>query len=769
MKLETTLRASDEQLIEKHLRDFVPQTVFDSHAHLLNDAHFDPATRLPYLGAGEVLGLSSYHGAMRRTMPQNTSLSTLFFGFPRVGNDRRAIDEWLVQEIHSGANNRALALVAPDDDPQVVAEEVRRLGLVGLKPYHVYAERKDTPNASIEEFVPEWMWEVCHDTNGVLMLHIVRERAMADKDNQKIIRRLCRKYPHCRLVLAHIARSFNYRHAREGLSTLVDLDNVWLDTSAVTDMPAFAEAIRVLGPRRILFGSDYPVSEFRGKCVAVGDKFHWIYDDAATLVGIESLLCLREACDDAGLNSADVQDIFHDNAQRLLAPHLNSSSEQKSTRAPRGVELWQEAQTKISSGTGLVSKWAERYDSQSWPSYYSRCRGAEIWDSEGRRLLDFHGGVGAILLGYNDPDVNRAVKRRVDAGSHNILVSPDEIALADLLLELHPWAGKVRYARGGGEALAVAVRIARAATGKSGVAFCGYHGWHDWYLAANLGDNAALDGHLLPGLEPLGVPRELRGTAQGFAYNDFDSFERALSTLDGRLAAVVMEPMRSVWPQDDFLQMVRERCHEAGAVLIFDEVTSGWRFGFPGAHSTLGIEPDIAVYAKAMSNGYACGAVVGRGGIMDAANASFISSTYWTEGVGPAAAIASLSKMKNYNVQREVWKKGEKLKARLEELVASHPTPKLKVAGMPPALTLTFDLAEQSAGARVLLIRKMMTRGFLVSGLFYLMQAHTAEQLESMVQALDEVLDEIEACIEGGTLAQEVGEVRVREGFRRLV
>ena len=765
MKIETTLRPSDEALIEKQLRDFVPQNVFDAHAHLLHDAHFARDNRLPYVAENEVLGLPQYRAAMARTLPQST-VSTLFFGFPRIGNDRRATDDWLAQEI-GGGNNRALALVAPHDDPQTVAEEVRRLKLVGLKPYHVYAASEDTPNCALEEFVPEWMWELCHDISGVLMIHLVRDRAIADEDNQKTLRRLCRKYPKCRVVLAHVARSFNYRNAREGLSSLVDLDNVWLDTSAITETPAFAAALRVLGPRRVLFGSDYPISEFRGRCVALGDQVHWIYDDAATLVGIESLLCLREACDDGGLNASDVQDIFHDNALRVLAPHF-ATPEKSRDEIARGAQLWSHAQTKISGGTGLLSKWAERYDSRSWPSYYSRCSGCEIWDSEDRRLVDFHGGVGAILLGYNDPDVNAAVRRRIDAGSHNILISPDEIALAELLLELHPWAGRVRYARGGGEALAIAVRVARAATGKSGVAFCGYHGWHDWYLAANLGDDAALDGHLLPGLEPLGVPRELQGTATGFAYNDIESFESALQKMDGKLATVVMEPMRGAPPQDDFLQKVAARCREAGAVLVFDEVTSGWRFGFPGAASTLGVEPDIAVYAKAMSNGYACGAVVGRGEIMDAANRSFISSTYWTEGVGPAAALASIGKMRERGVQGEVWKKGEILKSHLEKLVASYPALQLKLAGLPPALTLTFDLGEQSSLARVLLIRKMIARGFLVSGLFYLMNAHTMEQIESLVETLDEVLGEISDCMKSDTLQQEVGTVQMREGFRRL-
>ena len=198
-------------------------------------------------------------------------------------------------------------------------------------------------------------------------------------------------------------------------------------------------------------------------------------------MGIESLLCLREACEDMGLNAGDLGDIFRENALRLLAPHLKKTEPSQ----PLGPQLWSKAKDKISCGTGLLSKRAHLFDPQTWPSYFSRCKGAHIWDLEGRRLTDFTGGVGAILLGHSDDEVNAALHRRVSLGSYSTLASPDEVELADLLLDLHPWAQKVRYARGGGEALGLAVRIARAATGKSGVAFCGYHGWSDWYLAAN--------------------------------------------------------------------------------------------------------------------------------------------------------------------------------------------------------------------------------------------------------------------------------------------
>jgi len=334
MKIEKHLTAADQQLIEEKLRDFVPLRVFDAHAHPVHGDHF-AANPHPLVAPGEVLNLRDHRAALSRWLPAQ-QIDGLFFGFPRPGNDRRAINEWLAQEIKScgSPNSRALALVAPQDDAAQVAEQIEQLGLVGIKPYHVYADRPDTMNATLEEFAPEWMWELCHARQAVLMLHIVRERAIADADNQAVLHRLCRKYPNCRVVLAHVARSFNYRHAAEGLSSIRDLENVWIDTSAVTEMPAFRKAIEILGPRRVLFGTDYPVSEFRGKCTSVGDSFCWLYADSlapgsippggqATLVGIESLLCLREACEDCGLGQSDIQEIFHDNAIRLLAPHLS--------------------------------------------------------------------------------------------------------------------------------------------------------------------------------------------------------------------------------------------------------------------------------------------------------------------------------------------------------------------------------------------------------------------------------------------------------------
>jgi glutamate-1-semialdehyde 2,1-aminomutase len=518
------------------------------------------------------------------------------------------------------------------------------------------------------------------------------------------------------------------------------------------------------------------VSELRGKCFTQGDGFTWLYSEDLpckavtafeqfTLIGLEGLLALREACDSAGLNRDDIEDIFRRNALRLLAPHLPPSAVETT---PAGPVLWASAKERISCGTGLLSKRAHLFDPVTWPSYFSRCQGADIWDSAGRRLTDFTGGVGAILLGHSDPDVNAAVHRRVSLGSYCTLVSPDEPALAELLLSLHPWAARVRYARGGGEALGLAVRIARAAAGKSGIAFCGYHGWSDWYLAANLADDRSLDGHLLPGLAPLGVPRELAGTAIPFKSHDRPSFAQALDRLGANLAAVVMEPMRSEQPRDNFLQHIAEETRRRNAVFILDEVTSGWRYGFPGAAPKLGIEPDMAVYAKAMSNGIPSAAILGRAAVMDAANESFISSSYWTDGLGPAAALACIQKMQRFPVQSHVWTLGEKLQSNLRDLAQRHPTLAITIGGQPCAPSLTFNLGENSAAAKALMIRAMLKRGYLFSSQLYLMWPHTESDISLMFSALDETLTELTKLHECNTLRATAGPGVAPTGFARL-
>lgn len=335
LSLETALNDRDRDLLRRCTQGFLPGRIFDIHTHLFHTRHFAGGKPPVFLEANRGYGMADFQAAMGRWMP-GREVEGLFFGYPSAGNDRAGENAWLRDQVEPAAqtgNSRALVLAAPEDDPAEVRRLLESGTFIGIKPYRLYAAVEDTREATIESFTPEWMWELCDAFNGVLMLHIMRAGGITDPHNVETLQRLCRRYPRCRLVLAHVARSFNYRHAREGLYAIADLDNVVVDTSAVTQAGAFRAAIEILGPRRVLWGSDYMVSELRGACFTQGDGFTWVYSEDAsakdltifggyTLVGIESLLCLREACEDTSMTAADLEDIFRENALRLLAPHL---------------------------------------------------------------------------------------------------------------------------------------------------------------------------------------------------------------------------------------------------------------------------------------------------------------------------------------------------------------------------------------------------------------------------------------------------------------
>jgi glutamate-1-semialdehyde 2,1-aminomutase len=312
----------------------------------------------------------------------------------------------------------------------------------------------------------------------------------------------------------------------------------------------------------------------------------------------------------------------------------------------------------------------------------------------------------------------------------------------------------------------VAVRIARARTRRDVVAFCGYHGWSDWYLAANLGEKSALDGHLLPGLSPNGVPRGLAGTAFPFVYNQIDQLKEIVARHGKQLAAVVMEPTRNQHPTNDFLKQAKEIAHEAGAVLVFDEITTGFRMAHGGAHTLYGVEPDIAVYAKALGNGHPIGAIVGRGDVMQAAQESFISSTYWTEGVGFTAALAVLEVMEREDVPAHVKRMGEKVQLGLRTLAEKNKLP-LKVGGHPALSHFSFDHPDSGSLITLWTVR-MLDHGFLAGGQFYPSLAHRDEHVDRFLSAAQEVFKELASALADGDVKERLGGTAKQSGFARL-
>src|SRR5262245_10680688 len=274
-------------------------------------------------------------------------------------------------------------------------------------------------------------------------------------------------------------------------------------------------------------------------------------------------------------------------------------SERKKSRVARSMEMYRRAMELIPGGTQLISRRPSRFAYGVSPVYAARAKGARFWDVDGDEYIDWVSGIAAIILGYADPVVDQAVIEQIQTGTIYAVNHELEVELAEELCRTVPCAEMVRYAKCGGEACAIAVRIARGATGRDKVLFCGYHGWQDWYLAANLAAEANLNAHLFPGIEPIGVPAALAGTVLPFPYGDLAALGQLLDDHKGEVAAVIMEPLRSEMPPAGYLEGVRKLCREHGAVLIFDEVSSGFRLAVGGAQEYLGVTPDMAVFAKA--------------------------------------------------------------------------------------------------------------------------------------------------------------------------
>jgi glutamate-1-semialdehyde 2,1-aminomutase len=430
-----------------------------------------------------------------------------------------------------------------------------------------------------------------------------------------------------------------------------------------------------------------------------------------------------------------------------------------------GQKLWRRAKQVIPGGNMLLSKRSEMFLPDQWPAYFSKVKGCRVWDLDGNEFIDMSiMGIGTNILGYGDEEVDNAVRSVVDNGNMSTLNCPEEVFLAERLIELHPWADMVRFARSGGEANSIAIRIARAAVGKSKVAICGYHGWHDWYLSANLGDEKNLAGHLLPGLEPNGVPEELRGTVLPFVYNDFDGLEALIQKND--IGVIKMEVSRNFGPENGFLERVRELATKKGIVLIFDECTSGFRQSFGGIHKIYGVEPDMAMFGKAMGNGYAITAVIGRREIMQSAQTSFISSTFWTERIGPVAGLKTLEVMERTKSWELISEIGVNVAHRWRDLAQKNGV-SISISGIKALPMFSFD-STKALEFKTYLTQEMLARGFLATTSLYASVAHTPELIERYFDNLGSVFETISKCEEGLDISTLLNGPVAHSGFKRL-
>jgi glutamate-1-semialdehyde 2,1-aminomutase len=441
-----------------------------------------------------------------------------------------------------------------------------------------------------------------------------------------------------------------------------------------------------------------------------------------------------------------------------------------STRSiSRSIALTKRAEAVIPGVAQLISRRPRRAASGVSPAFAERAKGCRIWDVDGHEYVDWTSGVGPIILGYADDVVDEAVKEQISKGSIYSILHESEVELAEELVKLIPSAEMVRFAKGGGEACAIAVRIARGVTGRDKVLFSGYHGWHDWYLAANLSPSS-LDNHLFPGIEPIGVPRALEGTAMPFEYDNLNMLEDLLKANDGEVACIIMEPMRSEIPSEGYLQGVRDLATKHAVALIFDEVSSGFRIALGGVQEYAGVTPDMSVFAKAISNGYPMAAVVGSREFMAPAEQMFISSAYWDDTIGVTAALTTLKELQRRDAVAHIAHVGVQFKERINR-AAEHTGLNAACYGIAahPGIRFSLEDSTKQKVVQTLFVQENAKNGIILSAGSFFNCSHDDEALDLTEEAVRKSFAVIRQGLDTDTL-EDLLEAEIQQDlFRRMV
>ena len=403
-----------------------------------------------------------------------------------------------------------------------------------------------------------------------------------------------------------------------------------------------------------------------------------------------------------------------------------------------GINLYKYAKTLIPGGTTLFSKRSELYLPNKWPAYFKKTNKINVWDLNGNKYLDMFCAVGTSILGYGNERVNKSVLKNIENGNMSTLNCPEEVSLAKTIIKHHSWSSMAKFTRGGGEANALAIRIARSFTKKKNIAFCGYHGWHDWYLSANINSKNNLDQHLMSGLNYDGIPQNLKNTSFPFPYNNFEYLLKLVKKRN--IGIIKMEVMRNIEPQNNYLKKIRKLCNEKKIILIFDECTSGYRENMGGIHLKFKVNPEIAIFGKALGSGYAINAIIGKRKIMKKAENTFISSTFWGERIGYSAALSTIKEFKRLNVFKKIDNNGKLIKSIWLNLSKKHNI-KIKIKGS--NAIPSFEFVKNHTKRKTFLTQEMLKNKILATNMIYITIFHNKDNIKKYINILDKIFYDI--------------------------
>ena len=489
---------------------------------------------------------------------------------------------------------------------------------------------------------------------------------------------------------------------------------------------------------------------------------NWTLDENKDLIFIKNIFLKFK---NVYFNTRDIYRLLKKN--KKIRNLQNFKTRDEGYKMKIGQKLWRRAQSLIPGGNMLISKREERFLPNHWPNYFSKAKGCYVWGIDGKKYIDISlMGVGTNILGYANSKIDREVNKNIKKSNMSTLNCPEEVYLIEKMIKLHPWFQMGKLTRSGGEANAVAIRIARAAQKKRDkVAICGYHGWHDWYVAANLTSKKNLDTHLLTGIEPLGVPSKLKNSTFAFEYNNFQQLKKLVNK-NKDIGIIKMEVMRNSPPKNNFLKKVRKLADEKKIILIFDECTSGFRETNGGLHKKYNIKPDLAIFGKALGNGYPINVILGKEWIMKNANRTFISSTFWSDRIGPTAAIKTLDEMEKIKSWKIITYKGKKVINFWKKMSKKYHLG-LQISGLPSLCTFNFK-HNDNLKIKTFINQEMLKRGFLASNSVYLSTSHTNKILKNYFKNLEQVFKKCSELMKKNEISNNLDGPVIMAGFKRL-